>query len=131
MTMQFSAVGLVAEDMAATLAFYRLLGLDFPADADAEPHVDVLLPSGVRLMWDTAETVRSIDPTWTSPSGGHRVALAFDCGTPAAVDSAYAEITAAGHDGHHEPWDAFWGQRYATVLDPDGNPVDLFASLTT
>jgi uncharacterized glyoxalase superfamily protein PhnB len=25
--------------------------------------------------------------------------------------------------------DAFWGQRYATVLDPDGNSVDLFASL--
>jgi hypothetical protein len=25
--------------------------------------------------------------------------------------------------------DAFWGQRYATVLDPDGNPVDLFAPL--
>ena len=31
--------------------------------------------------------------------------------------------------GHHEPWDAFWGQRYATVLDPDGNSVDLFAAL--
>jgi uncharacterized glyoxalase superfamily protein PhnB len=27
------------------------------------------------------------------------------------------------------PWDAFWGQRYATVLDPDGNSVDLFAAL--
>ena len=26
-----------------------------------------------------------------------------------------------------EPFDAFWGQRYATVLDPDGNAVDLFA----
>jgi uncharacterized glyoxalase superfamily protein PhnB len=27
------------------------------------------------------------------------------------------------------PFDAFWGQRYATVLDPDGNTVDLFAPL--
>ncbi|MCZ6462364.1 MAG: glyoxalase, partial [Actinobacteria bacterium] len=26
--------------------------------------------------------------------------------------------------------DAFWGQRYATVLDPDGNAIDLFAPLT-
>lgn len=130
MTMQFSAVGLVADDMGKTLAFYRLLGLDIPAEADHRPHVDVVLPSGVRLMWDTAETVRSIDPAWTPPSGGHRVALAFDCGSPAAVDGAYAEFTAAGHGGHHEPWDAPWGQRYATVLDPDGNPVDLFAALT-
>ncbi|MBA8822879.1 catechol 2,3-dioxygenase-like lactoylglutathione lyase family enzyme [Saccharopolyspora lacisalsi] len=131
MTMQFSALGLVADDMAKTLAFYRLLGLDIPAGADAEPHVDVIVPGGVRLMWDTAEAVRSIDPTWKPPSGGHRVALAFDCGSPAAVDSAYAEITAAGHAGHHAPWDAPWGQRYATVLDPDGNPVDLFATFTS
>ncbi|MFL6036949.1 MAG: glyoxalase, partial [Gaiellaceae bacterium] len=28
-----------------------------------------------------------------------------------------------------EPFDAFWGQRYATVVDPDGNAVDLFAPL--
>jgi hypothetical protein len=36
---------------------------------------------------------------------------------------------AAGYDGHKEPWDAFWGQRYAIVHDPDGNTVDLFAEL--
>ena len=36
---------------------------------------------------------------------------------------------AAGHRGHLEPFDAFWGQRYATVLDPDGNGVDLYAPL--
>ena len=35
----------------------------------------------------------------------------------------------AGHRSHLAPFDAFWGQRYATLLDPDGNPVDLFAPL--
>jgi uncharacterized glyoxalase superfamily protein PhnB len=39
-------------------------------------------------------------------------------------------LTAAGHHGKTAPWDAFWGQRYATVLDPDGNQVDLFAPLS-
>jgi len=34
-----------------------------------------------------------------------------------------------GHRAHKAPWDAFWGQRYAQVLDPDGNSVDLFAPL--
>jgi hypothetical protein len=29
------------------------------------------------------------------------------------------------------PYDAPWGQRYATVLDPDGNIVDLFAPLAS
>ena len=28
-----------------------------------------------------------------------------------------------------EPWDAAWGQRYATVQDPDGYGVDLYAPL--
>jgi uncharacterized glyoxalase superfamily protein PhnB len=74
--------------------------------------------------------VRSLDPTWQTPVGGHRVALAFECGSPAEVDATYQRVVAAGHDGRTEPWDAFWGQRYATVVDPDGNPVDLFAPLS-
>lgn len=129
MTTHFAAVGMVAQDMAETLEFYRLLGIDIPGSADSEGHVDALLPSGVRLMWDTEELVRSIDPNWQAPSGSRRVALAFDCGAPADVDNTYRMLTTAGHRGQSEPWDAFWGQRYATVLDPDGNPIDLFAAL--
>jgi uncharacterized glyoxalase superfamily protein PhnB len=56
------------------------------------------------------------------------VALAFRCPGPADVDAKYEELAALGH-GHKEPWDAFWGQRYASVKDPDGNQVDLFAPL--
>ena len=86
------------------------------------------LPGGLRVAWDTAALIRQIDPSWTEPTGGQRVTLAFRCPAPADVDAKYAELSALGH-GHKEPWDAFWGQRYATVKDPDGNPVDLFASL--
>ncbi len=57
------------------------------------------------------------------------MALAFACESPAEVDMAYAELTGAGATGSLEPWDAFWGMRYAIVHDPDGNPVDLFALL--
>jgi len=122
-------VGLVTTDMPATLAFYRRLGLDIPADADTEPHVEITLDSGLRLAWDTVETIHSFDPSWTPPTGGHRSALAFLCDSPAEVDSVAHALEAAGATVHHEPWDAFWGQRYATVLDPDGTPVDLFAPL--
>ena len=48
---------------------------------------------------------------------------------PAEVDAAWIELTEAGYEGHLEPWDAFWGMRYAVVHDPDGRPVDLFALL--
>jgi uncharacterized glyoxalase superfamily protein PhnB len=32
--------------------------------------------------------------------------------------------------GEKEPWDAFWGQRYALLGDPDGVRVNLYAALT-
>lgn len=129
MTLRFELTGLVVADMPASLAFYRRLGLDIPADADDQPHVEVALPGGIRLAWDSVDTIRSFDPAWTPPRGGHGFALAFACASPTAVDTAYSELVHAGYRGQHEPWDAFWGQRYATVWDPDGNHVDLFASL--
>ncbi|MDQ1635577.1 MAG: hypothetical protein QOJ32_2386 [Frankiaceae bacterium] len=121
-------VELVVADMATTLAFYRRLGVDIPADADGAPHVEADL-GGLRIAWDTEDVIRSFDPDWTRPSGGHRTALGFRCDGPEEVDAAYAELTEAGYEGHLPPWDAVWGMRYAILHDPDGRPVDLFAPL--
>jgi catechol 2,3-dioxygenase-like lactoylglutathione lyase family enzyme len=128
-TPQLDLVGIVVEDMARSLAFYRQLGLDIPAEADTEHHVEVTLPNGLRLGWDTLETVRAFDPDHQVPSGGSSIGLAFLLETPAAVDATYERLVAAGYHGHKAPWDAFWGQRYAMVHDPDGNGTDLFAPL--
>jgi catechol 2,3-dioxygenase-like lactoylglutathione lyase family enzyme len=129
MNLSPALVELVVSDMAATLAFYRHLGLDIPPDADGQPHVDVDF-GGIRLAFDTEDTIRSFDPGWSRPgTDGHRVALAFACESPPEVDTAWAEVTAAGYTGHLAPWDAFWGMRYAVVHDPDGTPVDFFAPL--
>ncbi len=128
MDLRLDLIGMVVRDMGASLAFYRRLGLDIPEGAESEPHVEATAASGLRVAWDTVGLIQQIDPDWTDPSGGHRVALAFLCPGPAAVDAKYDELAALGH-GHIEPWDAFWGQRYATVKDPDGNHVDLFAPL--
>lgn len=87
MTPRLDAIGLVVADMAASLAFYRRLGLDIPADADTAPHAETTLPSGLRVLWDTEETIRSFDPEWARPTGGERVGLAFLCDSPAEVDS--------------------------------------------
>ncbi|MEU0136232.1 VOC family protein [Streptomyces sp. NPDC006296] len=128
MTPRLDAISVTTADLSASLAFYRRLGLDVPADAGAAPHVEVALPGGLRLMWDTEETVRSYDPDWTGPGGGERLGLAFLCDGPGEVDAVYADLTGAGYTGHLEPWDAVWGQRYAVVLDPDGCAVSLFAA---
>jgi catechol 2,3-dioxygenase-like lactoylglutathione lyase family enzyme len=121
-------IGLVVRDMGASLAFYRLLGLDIPAAADAEGHVEIALPGGLRLAWDTLEVIQSFSDDWVEPVG-HRMGLAFLCDNPAEVDALYDAVLAAGYAGHKAPWDAFWGQRYAQVTDPDGNLIDLFAYL--
>jgi uncharacterized glyoxalase superfamily protein PhnB len=115
--------------MAAALKFYRQLGLSIPAEADSEGHVEVTLPGGLRLAWDSIDVIRSFEPQWTKPSGGHQMGLAFLCDNAAEVDAIYNQLVGQGYTSHKEPWDAFWGQRYAQVLDPDDNPVDLFAPL--
>ena len=127
MGVQLDAIGLVTHDLAASCRFYRTLGLDVP-EPEADGHFEVSLPDGPRLMWDTVQLMRELDPAWEEPTG-QRIALAFLCADPADVDATYARLVGAGHTGATEPWDAFWGQRYAQVLDPDGNKVDLFAPL--
>ncbi|MFD0145521.1 MULTISPECIES: VOC family protein [unclassified Streptomyces] len=126
-TPRLDVIGLVVSDMAASLAFYRRLGLDIPADADTAPHVEAALPGGMRIAWDTEEVIASFDPGWTRPEGGDRMGLAFLCDSPGEVDATYESLVAAGYRGHLKPWDAVWGQRYAVVLDPDGCGVSLFA----
>jgi uncharacterized glyoxalase superfamily protein PhnB len=79
-------------------------------------------------MWDTVEMVKELDPQWTEPRG-QRIALAFECASPAEVDATHKRVVAVGFASKKDPWDAFWGQRYAQVVDPDGNGVDLFAQL--
>ncbi|MCA0295736.1 MAG: VOC family protein [Actinobacteria bacterium] len=125
----FNAIGVTVADMASTLTFYRLLGLQFDPSDDAEGHVECNGPGGVRIMFDTVSVIHSFDPEWQPPVGGPAMSLAFECADAAEVDATVAEVSQAGFSVHRAPWDAFWGQRYATVLDPDGNRVDLFAWL--
>jgi catechol 2,3-dioxygenase-like lactoylglutathione lyase family enzyme len=129
MTPRFAVIGVVTSDMAATLAFYRRLGLVFPEGAEEQPHVEAELPGGLVFALDTEETIRSFHSGWQPPEGGGRVGLAFRCDSPAEVDALYEDLVNAGYHGELKPWDAFWGQRYATVHDPDGNGVELFAPL--
>lgn len=122
------ALGIVCADIDTSLRFYGLLGVPVPTSSEGEDHVEAVLPSGLRLMFDSLELMKQIKPDWVPPVG-HRMGLAFHCETPAGVDSTYQDVLSAGFAGALEPWDAFWGQRYAQVADPDGNLVDLFAPL--
>jgi catechol 2,3-dioxygenase-like lactoylglutathione lyase family enzyme len=130
---RLDAIGVVVSDIDRAVDFYRRLGLEFPNDPNPEGHghVEATLPGGLRFMLDTEETVKSFNPGWVPPSGNARTALAFLCDSPTDVDRVYRELLDAGAKALKEPWDAFWGQRYAEVGDLDGNVIDLFAPLDT
>jgi catechol 2,3-dioxygenase-like lactoylglutathione lyase family enzyme len=121
---ELNAIGIVASDMERSLAFYRLLGLDFPEDG--EGHIEATTATGFRLMLDTEDVIGSFNPEWVR-ARGNQLGLAFECASPQEVDAIHAQVVAAGFEAK-DPFDAPWGQRYAELHDPDGNPVDLYAA---
>jgi len=115
--------------MRDSIEFYRHLALDLPLEGSEESHLEVTTPSGIRVMFDTEDVLRSFSD-WEPPrGGGQRTVLAFSCDTPAEVDRLALTLTGLGGDIVVAPFDAPWGMRYATVADPDGNHLDLFAVL--
>ena len=126
---KLDAFGIPVSDMPRSVAFYRRLGLDFPEGAENEGHAEAELGGGVRFMLDTEEVMRSFDPEWKRPTDGHLVGGAFHCDSPEEVDRLYGELLDAGAAPYKEPWDAFWGHRYAQLRDPDGTVIDLYAPL--
>ena len=127
MALTLGFIGIVTSDMAASLTFYRALGITIPTGSDDAPHVEATLDDGIVIAWDSVDVIRGFDAGYTIPTGGHRIALAFAMSSPGQVDRVYRDLVAAGHHGHVEPWDA----HYATLHDPDGNSIDLYAWLPT
>jgi catechol 2,3-dioxygenase-like lactoylglutathione lyase family enzyme len=123
----FNQFNLVVTDMAATVAFYRRLGLTVPETGPdwAYQHRTAETPGDIGLDFDSAESVRMWDQGW---SEGHRMGvLGFRVPSREAVDDIYRDLTDAGYSGEQPPYDTFWGSRYAIVRDPDSNPVGIMS----
>lgn len=128
MSIKMNAIGIVVSDMKRSLEFYAALGLPVPAFDPNEDHFSCPLDGGVTLMWDTAALVQQFMPDYVHGTGSS-IGLAFECSSPSDVDAVYGRLVGAGFESKTAPWDAFWGQRYAIVLDPDGNATSLYAPL--
>jgi uncharacterized glyoxalase superfamily protein PhnB len=126
--LKMNAVGMVTADMKRSLDFYRSFGVPAPEYDPNEDHAQCDLGNGITLMWDTVALVLQLTPEYVHGSGSS-VGICFECDSPAAVDEKYRNVIEAGFDYEREPWDAFWGQRYAILKDPDGNAVSLYAPL--
>jgi len=123
-------VNVVVSDMAASLDFYRRLGVAVPDDVDpADAHVQLRMPGGFSLELDGPESVRRWHAGWRADPASVGVVIGFALPSREAVDLGYAELTAAGHTGRQPPFDAFWGARYAVVADPDGHDIGLMSPI--
>lgn len=125
MTVKVKRVAIFVERMDRALNFYRTLGLEIPASADEEHHVEVE-QNGFRLAFDTWEMAEGILGGSGKPTG-HRMELAFQFDGREALDESYRRLTAQGYTGYLAPQDTPWGERYAIVKDPDGNLVSMVA----
>ncbi len=132
---EFNQVNLVVKNMAATLAFYRRLGVDIPESAiwktpSGIHHVTLAgagAGGGVDMEFDSQALARRYNRGYEAERG--RVMLGFSLPSREAVDALFDELITHEHQALQPPYDAFWGSRYAIVEDPDGNPVGLMSPM--
>ncbi len=133
MTIDFDQIDIVVADMDATLAFYRALGLEIPDDAiwrtsTGIHHIDITMPSGLIVHFDSPQLAVVYNRGWSRPTGtGTRNVFSFKVAERDDVDALHRKLTALGYACTQEPFDAFWGARYAIFADPDGNHVGFMS----
>lgn len=127
----FGQINVLVADMRATIDFYRLLELEvpdpyqWPAGTGAEHVDDMPGVNGCHLAFDNYPMAQIWNPPFEAgrPLGNVVIGLMVD--TREDVDRLYSKAKTAGYEVGQEPYDAFFGSRYAIVIDPDGNQVGL------
>jgi catechol 2,3-dioxygenase-like lactoylglutathione lyase family enzyme len=126
MGLELYMVGVIVEDMAQAVEFYRRLGVDVPHEAEEKVHVEVKM-GDLTFFLNTKEANARWDPAKVDPAGGYRIVLEFYLGTPDALDAKYEEMTGFGYASHVAPYDVTPDLRFAMLDDPDGNTILLSA----
>ena len=122
------AIGIVSGSIEKSSAFYKVFDLYFKQSGGPD-HFEAVSEKGLRIMLDTVELIKKINPSWKKHPNQNMV-LCFKQSSSQDVDQKYQACLEQHGKSIKEPWDAFWGQRYASVQDPDGNQIDIFADLT-
>jgi len=125
---RFSQINLIVNDMKASLAFYRRLGIEMPAgdvwETHSGPHhASAAASNDVGLELDSRKLAHVYNRGFAAERG--RVMIGGELESREAVDTLWTELLEEGVQGLQPPYDAFWGARYAIVEDPDGNPVGM------
>jgi uncharacterized glyoxalase superfamily protein PhnB len=130
----FSQLNIVSGNPAASLEFYRRLGIEIPEESvwRTKTGIHHANAESAEDMPDLEIDSLALAQIWNSGWNGRddlsgRVVVGFQVSSRDAVDELYADLTGAGYQGLQRPYDAFWGSRYAIVEDPDGIAVGLMS----
>jgi len=125
--LQLYMVGLIVDDMDASLDFYKRLGVDVPEDTDSA-HVEIEMAGGMMLFLDSNPS--RWDPEFIPSTGrgkvsSYRTVLEFYLETESKVEAKFDELVGYGYDGFRPPYPTGFGMTFAFVSDPDGNSILL------
>jgi predicted lactoylglutathione lyase len=125
----FDGVNLVVNDMEASVAFYRRLGITIPDQGPWDnDHRNADTATGAASFeMDSTRFVPRWNSGWPGTKDRGTVLFGFNVATREDVDRIYNDLTGAGYASQQAPYDAFWGSRFAIVEDPDGNAVGLMS----
>jgi len=132
---RFGGIDVVSKDFMKSVEFYRALGVDIPeskiwSNDDGPQHLDLKLVDdgkfGVGLDIDSESLTAGYSPNWNQNAP---VMLSFRVDASEDVDALHDHLVSLGHPSHLAPWDAFWGARFAIVVDPDGNHVSIMGPM--
>jgi catechol 2,3-dioxygenase-like lactoylglutathione lyase family enzyme len=129
MGLELYMVGVIVEDMAKSVEFYRRLGVDVAEGSEDKAFVAIKMGEMTFFLSNKAITARW-DPARkdaTDAPGSYRIILEFYLKTRKAVDAKYAEMTGYGYGGHAAPVETPFKNYFAFVNDPDGNTILLSA----
>ena len=125
MALELYMVGVIVEDMARSLEFYRRLGLDIAEGSEEKGHVEIKM-SGLTFFLSTRAMNARWDPARIDASGsGYRILLEFYLESREAVDAKYNEMTGYGYESHLAPYVTPFNVYFAMINDPDGNTILL------
>jgi catechol 2,3-dioxygenase-like lactoylglutathione lyase family enzyme len=133
MALELYMIGLIAQDMDASLEFYRRLGLAIPAGSEGQTHVEVKMGSGLTFFLDSKPArwdpgfVKTHESGQPEAAGSYPFLLEFYLKERAAVDAKYQELTGFGYQSHRVPYETSFGMYFAMVKDPDNNTILLSA----
>jgi predicted lactoylglutathione lyase len=122
MGLELYMLGLIPQNINASLEFYRRLGVGFQERIEAgQSFIGAKMESGLTFFLnDNVELVPEADRP--------RVMLEFYLKERALVDAKYAELTGYGYQSYRAPFDVPPIKMYfAMINDPDGNIVLLSA----